>query len=161
MTASAPSKLVTFRIGDDLYAADVTLVERVLRYTGATSIPDVPDWLVGVVPYQGRAIPVIDLRLRFGLAPRADDAPARVLVFAAGGELVGAVVDVVLDVVGYDASQLAPPPALFHGLAGEYLRGLLHRASDVIVVLDATRILTTTERLAVARAIADPQPTDA
>lgn len=150
--SATSSKLVTFRVGADLFAADVGLVERVLPFAPGTPIPDVPDWLTGVMAYEGHVIPMVDLRLRFALPPRLLGAPARVLVFSARDELVGAVVDTVLDVVSYDPSRLAPPPALCRGIAGEYLCGLLHRGEDVLVVLDVTRILSTTDRLAVARA---------
>ena len=68
MTAPAiTSQIVTFRLGDELFAADIFSVERVLRYTPPTPVPNVPAWIEGVIDYQGRVVPVINLRERFEL----------------------------------------------------------------------------------------------
>ena len=61
------SKLVTFRLADDLFAADIFAVERVLRYQAPRSLPDMPPWIEGVIEYQQRVIPVVNLRRRFEL----------------------------------------------------------------------------------------------
>ena len=148
MTAPAPvTQIVIFKLGEDHFAADVFAVERVLRYTAPTAIPNVPPWIVGVIDYQQRVVPLIDLRKRFGL-PLADVRPeTRLLVLNAGGEWVGAVVDAVVEVVSVDVAAITPPPPMFRGLAGEYLRGLVRRADKLVICLDVARLLTTTERL--------------
>ena len=61
------SQIVTFRLGDELFAADIFSVERVLRYTPPTPVPNVPAWIEGVIDYQGRVVSVINLRRRFEL----------------------------------------------------------------------------------------------
>jgi purine-binding chemotaxis protein CheW len=121
-------------------------------------MPNVPSWVAGVIDYAGRVVPVIDLRARFGLAPLARADAARTLVFLVGGEWVAAVVDAVLDVTPLRAGELEPPPAMFRGLAGEYLRGLVRRHERLAVVLDVERLLSSTERLELREALADPQP---
>ncbi|HET9796996.1 MAG TPA: chemotaxis protein CheW, partial [Gemmatimonadaceae bacterium] len=62
------NKLVTFRLGDDLFAADIFSVERVLRYTAPTAVPDMPDYIEGVIDYQGRVVPIVNLRRRFEMS---------------------------------------------------------------------------------------------
>ena len=73
------NKLVTFRLGDDLFAADIFSVERVLRYTAPTSVPDMPAYIEGVIDYQGRVVPIVNLRRRFempdGRGPQRDAHP--------------------------------------------------------------------------------------
>jgi purine-binding chemotaxis protein CheW len=118
-------KVVIFRLADDLFAAGVHSVERVLRYERARAVPDVPPWVEGVVEYRSTVIPQLDLRRRFELAERPASATTRVLVLNAGGGWVAVVVDAVLEVTAYDPSQVSAPPELFRGLAGEYLLGLL------------------------------------
>ena len=71
-------KLVTFRLGDDHFAADVHAVERVLRYTVPTSVPDMPEYIEGVMDYLGRVVPVVNLRRRFEL-PRKVLPPTNIL----------------------------------------------------------------------------------
>jgi len=149
------SQIVTFRLGDDHFAADVYTVERVLRYTAPRAIPNVPPWIAGVIDYQERVVPVIDLRARFELPTVAPRPETRILVLNVDGEWVGAVVDAVVEVATLDPSAVQPPPALFHGLAGEYLKGIVRRREALVVVLDMTRLLSTSERLVLDRARGD------
>jgi purine-binding chemotaxis protein CheW len=159
MTALA-QQLVTFRLGDDFFAADIYSVERVLRYQPPTSIPNVPEWVDGVIEYRGRIIPVIDLRLRFGLESIAPRPESRILVFSVGNDWIGAIVDAVLEVASPTSDELAPPPPLFRGLSAEFLRGVVRRNGRLIVFLEVTKLLTTDERLVLERA-ADGAPRDA
>lgn len=148
MTTSVDAPhLVTFRLAGELFATEIGFVERVLRYEPPRAIPGAPDWIPGVIEYQGRIVPVMDLRARFSL-PAGDPGPqSRLVVFQVAGDLVAAIVDAVLDVRHADGGTLAPPPPLFRGLAGEYLRGLAQRSGELVVVLDAPRLLTSQERL--------------
>jgi purine-binding chemotaxis protein CheW len=141
------SQIVTFQLGDDLFAADIFSVERVLRYRAPTPIPNVPNWIEGVIDYQERVVPVINLRRRFSLPEMALRPEARTLVFTVDDDWIAAVVDAVLDVSVLDTASLAPPPPLFRGLAGEYLRGVVRRGDRLVIFLDVARLLSTNERL--------------
>jgi purine-binding chemotaxis protein CheW len=145
-------QLVTFRLGDDFFAADIYSVERVLRYQAPTSIPNVPEWVDGVIEYRGRIIPIIDLRLRFGLERTPPRPESRILVFSVGKEWIGAVVDAVLEVATPSSDQLAPPPPFFRGLSAEFLRGVVRRNDRLIVFLEVTKLLTADERLMLEQA---------
>lgn len=159
MTTAESSQIVTFRIGDDLFAADIYSVERVLRYQPPTAIPNVPDWIEGVIDYQGRVVPVINLRRRFELPTAPVAAETRILVLNAGGEWIAAVVDGVLEVAGIEASGVQPPPPLFRGIAGEYLKGIARRGERLVIFLDVERLLSTTDRLTLETAAAEPATT--
>lgn len=147
MSTAEISQIVTFRLGDDLFAADIYSVERVLRYQAPTSIPNVPDWIEGVIDYQGRVVPVISLRRRFDLAPAPVANDTRILVLNAGGEWIAAIVDAVLEVQVLDAASVQQPPPLFRGLAGEYLKGIARRGERLVIFLDVERLLAATDRL--------------
>jgi purine-binding chemotaxis protein CheW len=143
---------VTFRLGDDLFAAAIEVVERVLRYQSPRTVPNLPDWIGGVIEYGERIVPVIDLRRRFDL-PSAQITPQmRLIVLSAGGEWAAVLVDAVMDVRTVDAAELVPPPPLFRGLAAEYLRGVIKRDEQLVIVLDTDRLLTASERLLLAGA---------
>jgi purine-binding chemotaxis protein CheW len=151
------TQLVTFRVGADLFAADIFSVERVLRYTAPRPIPNVPAWLEGVIDYGGRVVPVIDLRTRFELSASTQRDTARILVIVAGDDWIGAIVDGVDEVLTVTSGQLTPPPALFKGLAKQYLRALVRRKTEeepVIVVLDVAQLLTARERIVLEQAVA-------
>jgi purine-binding chemotaxis protein CheW len=151
------TQLVTFRVGESLFAADIFAVERVLRYSPPRVIPNVPAWLEGVIDYRGRVVPVIDLRARFELPAAPSRESARILVCTAGDEWIGAIVDAVDEVVKVAADQLSPPPAIFKGLAKQYLRALVRRNQEgepVIVLLDVAQLLTARERIVLEQAVA-------
>jgi len=157
MTATAiGSQIVTFRLGDELFAADIFSVERVLRYSQPTPVPNVPEWIEGVIDYQGRVVPVVNLRRRFELPDAAVPADGRILVLTVDDEWVAATVDAVLDVTALDASRLAPPPALFRGLAASFLRGIVRRGERLVVLLEVARLFSTDERIVMERPAGEP-----
>ena len=148
-------KLVTFRLGDDHFAADVHAVERVLRYARPTSVPDTPDYIEGVMDYQGRVVPVVNLRLRLELPALEARAETRILVLNVSGEWVGIVVDSVTEVAPYDPAQVQAPPKLFRGLAGEYLKGMVRHGARLVIYLNVEALLSSTERIALQQAGAE------
>ena len=136
------TRLVTFRLGEHMFAAEISAVQRVLRYETPRALPDMPDWMEGVVDYQGAMVPVLDMRRRFGLLAAAPGAQARLMVCATAGGMAAMLVDAVLDVKPVQPGDLMDPPALFRGLAGEYLKGLTRRQGQLVVVLDVEALLT-------------------
>ena len=151
MTAPTGQQIVTFRLGDELFAADINDVERVLRYAEPTPVPNVPAWVQGVIEYRSRVVPVIDLRLRFELPEAPTNGATRLMVMTSNGEWIAAVVDAVLEVVSIGTTPLAPPPPLFDGMAADFLKGILRRNDRLIIVLDVTRLLAIRDRLAFDR----------
>ena len=152
MTA-ALQQVVTFRLGDDRFAGDVAAVERVLRYTKPTALPNLPAWLEGVIEHQGKVVPVVDLRARFGLERRDPRPETRIIIFATGEEWIGAVVDAVLEVATIPADRVAEPPKVFRGLKAAYLRGLVRQDDGLIIFLDVPHLLNASERLELKRAV--------
>ena len=146
------NKLVTFRLGDDLFAADIFSVERVLRYTAPTAVPDMPDYIEGVIDYQGRVVPIVNLRRRFEMSEGEVRNETRILVLHGGGEWIGVVVDAVTAVTAFDPASVAPPPKLFRGLTAEYLKGIVRMGERLVIFLDVERLLSSTERIALDRA---------
>lgn len=147
-------KLVIFQLGVDLFAADVFSVERVLRYTSPSSVPDVPPWIEGVLEHGGKVIPVIDMRRRIELAEDSITPDTRVLVFTTAEGLVGAVVDAVHEVAVVPAGAVSPPPGIFRGLAAKFIRGVAKVKEQLVVVLDVNELLASTDRIAFERAVA-------
>ncbi len=145
-------KLVTFRLGDDHFAADIFAVERVLRYVAPTPVPDMPPYIEGVMDYRGTVVPVINLRRRFELADAPVRNETRILVLAVEGEWVGVVVDAVSQVASFDRAAVAPPPKLFRGLASDYIRGIIRRDGKLVIFLDVDHLISSTERIALREA---------
>jgi purine-binding chemotaxis protein CheW len=146
-------QLVIFHLGADLFAADVFAVERVLRYTEPSTVPGVPKWIEGVMPYRDKVIPVVDMRHRIELPDAPITADTRVLVFNGTGGWIGAIVDSVSEVAVVPTASVTPPPQLFHGLPAQFMRGIAKLGEQVIVVLDIDRVLTSMDRLEFDRAV--------
>jgi purine-binding chemotaxis protein CheW len=151
MNAADMIQLVVFRVGDQEFACEILQVERVLRYERPSPVPKAPGFLEGVVPYAGGVVPVVDLRKRLELpAPITPD--VRVLLLRLDDERVGVLVDEVREILRVDSRKIAAPPPLVRGLAAAYVLGMLAEHERTIVILNAARLLSATERLALQAA---------
>ena len=146
-------KLVTFRLGDDSFAAEIASVDRVLRYAAPKSVPDLPEWIAGVIEHRGNVIPVVDMRARIGLPSVAPTPTTRILVLNTSEGCIGAIVDVVAEVASVPDAGVSPPPPLFRGLAAHFLRGIAKVGEQLVVILDVDRVLTSDDRIAFQRAV--------
>ncbi|MDQ6718448.1 MAG: chemotaxis protein CheW [Gemmatimonadota bacterium] len=147
MAAAAPLQLVTFCIGDDTFAADVFVVERVIEYQQPKAVPNVPEWFEGIIEYQSRVVPTINLRRRFELPGANTAAARRIIVFNVEREWMAAVVDSVQEVRTVDAAQVSSPPPIFRGFPCEYIRGILREKEKLTIFLEIERLLSTSERV--------------
>jgi purine-binding chemotaxis protein CheW len=145
-------QLVTFRVAGQDFAFNIFQVERILRYESPAPLPKAPDFLEGVLQYQGGPVPVIDLRKRLGVeAPLKDD--TRIIVLDWDGGKIGFVVDTVTEVLQIGAGDVIPPPAIVKGLAAEYITGLVGREARTIIVLNTAKLLASKEKLALTTAL--------
>lgn len=151
MNSGDDVQLVTFRIDAQEFGFDILQVERILRYTRPSSVPKAPDFLEGVLPFEAGVIPVVDLRKRLDAPARVSE-ETRVVVIAVDPERIGVVVDEVREVLRVDASVINAPPPLIRGLAAEYVAGVAHVEERTIVLLNARRLFSGTERLSLQRA---------
>src|SRR6266540_660062 len=147
MTTGDDVQLVTFKVAGQDLAFNIFQVERILRYEAPAPLPKAPDFLEGVLRYQGVAVPLVDLRKRLSLpAPLREDTRTVILEWE-GGKL-GVIVDAVTEVLQVAAPEITSPPAIVKGLAAEYITGLVVKDGRTIIVLNTARLLTSKEKLA-------------
>ena len=140
-------QLVSFRVGPQEFAFDILQVERILRHIAPAPLPKAPDFLEGVVPYEGGAVPVVDLRKRFDLdAPIREE--TRLMVVDLGEQRVGVLVDEVREVLRVDSTTITAPGPMVSGLAAAYIAGIVSRPGRTIIILNARKLLSSTERMA-------------
>lgn len=145
-------QLVTFRVAGQDFAFNIFQVERILRYEAPARLPKSPDFLEGVLQYQGGAVPVVDLRKRLGVeAPLKDE--TRIIVLDMEGGRIGIVVDAVTEVMQIGAGDVATPPPIVQGLAADYITGLVGRDARTIIVLNIGKLLASKEKLALQAAL--------
>jgi purine-binding chemotaxis protein CheW len=146
-------KLVTFRLGQDVFAADIFSVERVLRYVAPAAVPDASPWIAGVIEHRDKVIPVVDLRRRVELDVSSITPETRILVLNTTGGWVGTIVDSVIEVAAVPSTSVTPPPPLFRGLAAQFVCGIAKIDEQLVVVLDVDRVLTSDDRIVLDRAM--------
>ncbi|HSB53906.1 MAG TPA: chemotaxis protein CheW [Gemmatimonadales bacterium] len=151
-TSGDELQFVVFRLGSQEFGLSIFQVERILRYEQPASLPNAPDFLEGVLPYGSGVVPLVDLRKRTGLAAEYKE-ETRVMVLSFEEHHVAVVVDQVVEVLRVDARTITQPPPMVRGLAAEYISGIISRPSRTIVVLNAARLLSSTERLALTEAM--------
>ena len=145
-------QLVAFRVGTQEFALEILQVERILRYERPAPLPRSPDFLEGVVTYDGIPVPVVDLRKRLEV-PAPIDEQTRLMVLALEDQRVAVIVDEVREVLRVDSTTIVAPPPIVRGLAAAYIAGLVTRGERMLVLLQAAKLLSSTERLALTDAV--------
>jgi purine-binding chemotaxis protein CheW len=150
------SQYMTFKLGNELFAINVAQVREVLEVSSITRVPTAPDYMRGVVNVRGKAIPVVDLRLRFGLPRTAETLTSRIVVMELqlDGEttVLGGLADSVHEVIELDGSQINPPPSIAMRWRTEFILGMGRRGDDFIIILDVNAVFASEELALVNKA---------
>ena len=155
MTVGDDVQLVTFKVAGQDLAFNIFQVERILRYEAPAPLPKAPDFLEGVLRYQGVAVPLVDLRKRLSVpAPLREETRTVILEWESGK--LGVIVDAVTEVLQVTAPEITAPPTIVKGLAAEYITGLVVKDGRTIIVLNTARLLTSKEKLALEAAVREP-----
>ena len=155
MTTGDDVQLVTFKVAGQDLAFNIFQVERILRYEAPAPLPKAPDFLEGVLRYQGVAAPLVDLRKRLSVpAPLREETRTVILEWESGK--LGVIVDAVTEVLQVTAPEITAPPTIVKGLAAEYITGLVVKDGRTIIVLNTARLLTSKEKLALETVVREP-----
>jgi purine-binding chemotaxis protein CheW len=133
-------QLVGFRLDNEDYAIAITKIQEIILMKPITRIPQVPDYIEGLINLRGSVIPIINLRKRFGLSPRGVDDETRTIVVNIHDKTVGCVVDAVTQVMRINRDQIQPPPLSVLAVAHQYISGLARLEDRLLIVLDIDRL---------------------
>src|SRR6476659_10955216 len=133
-------EMLVFKLGSEEYGVDILKVQEIRGYEKVTPIPRSPDFLKGVVNLRGTIVPVIDLRVKLGLADPAYDSFNVVIVLRIAGRIVGAVVDAVSDVVQLAPGEIKAAPRLGSIVDSSYLSGVATPVNRMILALDIEKL---------------------
>ena len=142
-------QVVSFRVGSQEFAFDILQIQRIVRYEQPAPLPQAPAFLEGVVQYGGGAVPVVDLRKRFELEAQIRE-ETRMMIVDLGDQSVGVVVDEVREVLRVDSTAITAPAPIVSGLAAAYIAGIVTPPGRTIIILNARKLLSSTERLALS-----------
>jgi purine-binding chemotaxis protein CheW len=144
-THEATREVLVFVLGKEEYGVDILKVQEIRGYEKVTPLPSAPSFLKGVVNLRGIIVPVVDLRVKFGMAEPAYDSLTVVIVLRLAGRTIGIVVDGVSDVVRLTESEVKPAPQLGSVVDSSFLAGLATQDERMILLLDIEKFLSTGE----------------
>lgn len=134
-------KAVIFSVNDKEYAIDVNLVLSIERLLPITRVPNVPEYIKGVVNLRGKIVPIMDLRLRLGLEEAKYTDQTRVIIIKQDENEVGLIVDQALEVLDFSEEELEQQPELSGAEKIEFIKGILRKEKRFFILLDVDVIL--------------------
>jgi purine-binding chemotaxis protein CheW len=138
-------KYVVFKIGEEDFGVEINSVVEILSTQKVHSIPDLPDFLSGVIAVRGRITPLLDLRKRFGMISSSNK--ELIIVIKYDNEKIGVLVDHVKEIISLGKDEITSPPAIFKGMKRRYLAGIGKKDDRVIIILNVEALLTSEERI--------------
>lgn len=144
------SQVVSFRLAKEEYGLDIMSVQEIILMGEITKIPEVPDYIRGLINLRGKVIPIIDLRKRFDLEACEATEHTRIIVVNAAGTTFGIVVDAVSQVLRIESNQIEPPPQGLVGLDQAYIKGLVKMELKIMILLNMEAVLSVDEQAKLA-----------
>lgn len=143
------TQFLTFKLANEVFALGISQVREVLDYTAVTKIPETPDFMLGVINLRGNAVPVVDMRLKFGLAPTEKKANTCIIIVEVELEgettLLGALADSVQEVLELDADRMEPPPRIGTGLKSKFIKEMGKYKGGFVIILDIDNVFSVEE----------------
>lgn len=142
--AETYQKLLTFSLGSEGYGVSIIKVKEIIGMMDITPIPRTPEFIKGVINLRGRIIPVLDLRVKFGMEPKEYNERTCIIVAEVNmngvQKLLGIVVDMVSEVVTISNDQIEPPPEYGTNLEHSAILGIGKIKDRVVIILDIDEV---------------------
>ncbi len=137
---------LTFRLGQETFAVDVAKVREILDVVTITKVPQTPDFMRGVINLRGSVVPVVDMKLKFGMEATEKTVNTCIVVLEVFIDdettIVGALADSVQEVVELDPSQIEPPPRIGMKLSIDFIKGMGKLNDEFVIILDTDRVFS-------------------
>lgn len=147
-------QILTFRIGKELFALDVSCVREVLDIVDIRRVPKAPEFMRGIINVRGNIVPVIDMGYKLGMQKAESNVDSRIIVIDFNTEtnmiVVGALADSVHEVIDLDLSQTQPPPEINSRWESGYIKGIAKYNNEFIMLLDIDSIFSEAELMGIS-----------
>lgn len=142
----AVNQYLTFKLDHEVYALGISQVREVLDFTDVTKVPRMPEFMRGVINLRGGVVPVVDLRLKFGLSATEKTVDTCIIIMEIDLEgettLLGALADSVQEVMNLDFDQIEPPPKIGIRLNTEFIKGMGKKDDAFVIILDIDKVFS-------------------
>ncbi|MDF2986064.1 MAG: CheW protein [Eubacterium sp.] len=138
-------RFLTFALGKEEYGIEIKYVTEIIGIQVITKIPELPDYLKGIINLRGKIIPVMDVRLRFKKESREYTDRTCIIVIDINETSIGLIVDTVSEVITIEDVNIVPPPNFKTGFNNKYVKGIGKTGNDVKLLLDCEKILSEEE----------------
>jgi len=138
-------KFAVFKIGGEDFGVEINRIVEILKTQKIHSLPDLPDFLSGVVTVRGEVIPLLNLKKRFGFESSAEK--EHILIIKCDSEKIGLLVDEIKEIIPLATEEITVPPSIFKGLKRRYLTGLGKKGDRIIILLNIDDLLTSEEKI--------------
>ncbi len=132
---------VLFKVADSEYAVPAGEVLQMESYAGATPVPGTAAYVIGLVQIRGRVVPVVDLRVRFGLPTGTHTLDTRVVVIERSQRVVGLLVDSAREVAEIPAGEVMPPPEVVRDSSSGFVRAVARVGGRLLFLIDSAKII--------------------
>lgn len=139
------SQYVTFSLNDEVYGINALNVQEIIELTGITRVPNLPNYIKGVINLRGTIIPVVDLKTKFNMKTGDYKKHTCIIITEFRDALMGLIVDSVFDVLSVPGASLQSPPEFVTRLRADFIRGLLRMGDTLIIILDINKVLSEEE----------------
>ena len=143
------NQYLTFMLDQEVYGLGIAKVREVLDKMAITKVPKTPDFMRGVINVRGGVVPVVDLRVKFGMSPTPQTVNTCIIIveIIMEGEstILGALADKVEEVLDLDPEQIEPAPRIGTRLRTDFIKGMGKRDEQFIIILDIDRVFSSEE----------------
>jgi len=140
-----PREYLTFRLGEEEYGIDILKVQEIRGYEQPTRIANAPSFIKGVVNLRGVLVPIVDMRLKFGLGSAEYNDFTVVIILNLGARVVGMVVDSVSDVMELSPEQIRDTPEIDSVVDSSYITGLGTLNERMLILIAIEKLMGTAE----------------
>ncbi len=156
------SQYLTFRLDQEMFAVDIGKIREVLEFDKVTKVPQTPEMMIGVINLRGAVVPVVDLRVKFGMGKGERTVDTCIIIIEIQIEeemtMIGALVDSVNEVMDLDADHIEAPPKIGTKLNTEYIQGMGKQDDQFIIILNIERVFSSEELEIVQQAMQSETP---
>ena len=140
------TQYLTFKLDDEVFALDISKVREVLDFTKVTKVPRTPEFMRGVINLRGSVVPVVDLRLKFGMSQTERKVNTCIIIVEVTVDtetaVLGALADSVQEVLDLEPKDIEPAPRIGTRLNTEFINGMGKQGNNFIIILDIDKIFS-------------------